>query len=86
VTSSVAPHEKADPANAKHVPAPMPGLVSSVAVTAGQAVKVGDTLMTIEAMKMETAIAADRDGVVERVAVSTGAQVEAKDLLLVYGA
>ncbi|WP_413205439.1 pyruvate carboxylase [Rhodospirillum sp. A1_3_36] len=85
VTSTVASHEKADPNNAAHVAAPMPGLVSSVAVSAGQVVKAGDILLTIEAMKMETGIAADRDGVVERVVVSAGSQVEAKDLLLVYG-
>ncbi|WP_041796066.1 pyruvate carboxylase [Pararhodospirillum photometricum] len=84
--ASVAVREKADPTNPAHVPAPMPGLVSSIGVSAGQSVHAGETLLTIEAMKMETALAADRDGIIERVVVSAGAAVEAKDLLLVYKA
>ncbi len=76
--------EKADPANDLHVAAPMPGSVASVAVTAGQAVKPGDLLLTLEAMKMETAINAERAGTVSRIVTGTGAQVDAKDLLIVY--
>ena len=45
-----------------HVGAPMPGMVSTLAVAAGQAVKAGDVLLSIEAMKMETALHAERDG------------------------
>ncbi|MBE1236801.1 pyruvate carboxylase [Phaeovibrio sulfidiphilus] len=78
--------EKADPTNPCHVAAPMPGLVASVGVQAGQTVHSGQTLMVIEAMKMETALAADRDGVIERVAVTPGTAVEAKDLLVIYKA
>ncbi|GEO80869.1 pyruvate carboxylase [Pararhodospirillum oryzae] len=81
--ATVATREKADPGNPRHIPAPMPGLVSSLTVSAGQAVKTGDTLLTIEAMKMETALCADRDGVIERIVVPVGTAVEAKDLLLV---
>ncbi|MFN3273515.1 MAG: pyruvate carboxylase [Paracoccus sp. (in: a-proteobacteria)] len=73
---------KADPANAGHVGAPMPGVVASVAVTAGQAVKQGDMLLTIEAMKMETGLHADRDGTVKAVHVTPGTQIDAKDLLV----
>src|SRR5260221_7087474 len=47
---------KADPDDPSHVPAPMPGKVSSVAVTKGQQVKSGERLLSIEAMKMETAV------------------------------
>ncbi|MEM1263041.1 MAG: pyruvate carboxylase [Pseudomonadota bacterium] len=77
-------HERADPANADHVAAPMPGLVVTVAVEPGQAVQRGDTLLTLEAMKMETAITAERDGNVGRVVASVGMQVEAKDLLVEF--
>ncbi|WP_299908840.1 pyruvate carboxylase [uncultured Paracoccus sp.] len=73
---------KADPANPSHIGAPMPGVVASVAITAGQAVKQGDLLLTIEAMKMETGLSAERDGVVKAVHVSAGQGIDAKDLLI----
>ncbi len=76
---------KAEEGNPNHVAAPMPGVVSTLAVKAGQAVKAGDVLLSIEAMKMETSIHAERDGTIADVAVSPGAQIDAKDLLLVYG-
>jgi pyruvate carboxylase len=83
-TGAKAAAPKADPANPDHVAAPMPGIVASLAVTAGQAVKQGDLLLTIEAMKMETGISADRDGVIKAVHVSAGAQIDAKDLLVEF--
>ncbi|MCB1417420.1 MAG: biotin/lipoyl-binding protein, partial [Nitratireductor sp.] len=52
---------KAEPGNAAHVGAPMPGVVSTLAVAAGQSIKAGDVLLSIEAMKMETALHAERD-------------------------
>ncbi|MEL7300194.1 MAG: pyruvate carboxylase [Pseudomonadota bacterium] len=73
---------KADPTNANHIGAPMPGVVASVAAHAGAKVKEGDLLLTIEAMKMETGIHADRDGVVAAVHITPGAQIDAKDLLV----
>jgi len=73
---------KADPDNASHVPAPMPGIIANVVVKEGQAVSRGDLLVTIEAMKMETGIHAEQDGTVETVHISAGSQVDAKDLLL----
>ncbi|AUH64163.1 pyruvate carboxylase [Paracoccus zhejiangensis] len=73
---------KADPANPSHIGAPMPGVVASVAIAAGQAVKQGDLLLTIEAMKMETGLSAERDGVVKAVHVSAGQGIDAKDLLI----
>ncbi len=77
---------KADPTNAAHVAAPMPGVVSTLSVKPGQAVKAGDVLLSIEAMKMETSIHAERDGVIAEVAVARGAAIDAKDLLVVYEA
>ena len=53
---------KAEEGNATHVAAPMPGAISTVAVKPGQDVKAGDILLTMEAMKMETALSAPRDG------------------------
>ncbi|GAB5468933.1 MAG: pyruvate carboxylase [Rhodospirillales bacterium] len=75
---------KAEAGNPSHVAAPMPGLVASVAVAEGRAVKSGDLLLTIEAMKMETAVHAERDGVVQAVVAPVGTQVDAKDLLIAY--
>jgi pyruvate carboxylase len=73
---------KAEPGNANHIGAPMPGVVATVAVQAGNKVKQGDMLLSIEAMKMETGIHADRDGTVKAVHVSPGSQIDAKDLLI----
>ncbi|MGZ3216106.1 pyruvate carboxylase [Paracoccus sp. T5] len=79
---AAAARPKADPANPGHVGAPMPGVVATVAVAAGQAVKQGDLLLTIEAMKMETGLHADRDGAIKALHVSPGQQIDAKDLLV----
>jgi len=76
---------KAEAGNEAHLGAPMPGVISSVAVSAGQAVKAGDILLSIEAMKMETALHAERDGTIAEVLVAKGEQIDAKDLLIVYG-
>ncbi|MFT4149579.1 MAG: pyruvate carboxylase [Paracoccaceae bacterium] len=73
---------KAAEGNAAHVGAPMPGSIASVAVAAGQKVKPGDLLLTIEAMKMETGLHADRAATVKAVHVTPGAQIDAKDLLV----
>ena len=73
---------KAEAGNPAHVAAPMPGVIASVGVKEGQAVKPGDLLLTIEAMKMETGLYAERAGVVKALHVQTGAQVDAKDLLV----
>ena len=62
----------------------MPGLISTVAVEAGQKVQAGDVLLTIEAMKMETAIHAERDGVVATITAPVGTQVDAKDLIVEF--
>jgi len=81
-TATKVARPQADPANANHIGAPMPGVVATVAAKAGAAVKEGDLLLTIEAMKMETGIHAERDAVVKAVHVTPGAQIDAKDLLV----
>jgi len=75
-------HPKADSDNPNHIGAPMPGVVAVVAVQAGSKIKEGDLLLTIEAMKMETGIHADRDAVIKAVHVQTASQIDAKDLLV----
>jgi pyruvate carboxylase len=73
----------ADDSDPTHVPAPMPGLVVGVSAHEGDRVARGDRLLSIEAMKMETGVFADRDGVVAEVLVSAGTQVDTKQLLMV---
>lgn len=77
---------KAEAGNDHHIGAPMPGVVSAIAVSAGQKVESGDVILSIEAMKMETAIHADRDGIIGEVLVKAGDQIDAKDLLATYAA
>ena len=81
--ATVKRHPKAETDNVNHIGAPMPGKVSSVAARKGQAVKTGDRLLSIEAMKMETAVYSPRDAVVDDVLVEPGTVVEARDLLVV---
>ncbi|MCW5624377.1 MAG: pyruvate carboxylase [Burkholderiales bacterium] len=73
---------QADPGNAGHVPAPMPGMIVTVAVKVGQAIKAGDPLISIEAMKMESQIRSYRDGTVRAVHVKSGDTVAAHDLMV----
>ena len=73
---------KAEAGNANHIGAPMPGVVATVAAVAGKEVKAGDLLLTIEAMKMETGIHAERDAVIKAVHVTAGGQIDAKDLMI----
>jgi pyruvate carboxylase len=74
---------KADPNDPTHVAASMPGMVIGVAVKQGEPVSKGDKLLSLEAMKMETTLNAERDGEVVQLLVKSGSQVEAGDLLLV---
>ncbi|MDB6076410.1 MAG: cfiB, partial [Akkermansiaceae bacterium] len=72
---------KGDPGDATQVCAPMPGMVTEVAVSPGQAVKAGDKLLALEAMKMLTTVSASVDGVVKEMLVKKGDQVDSDDLL-----
>ena len=65
------------------VPSPMPGTILSVNVTPGQAVKTGDVLLILEAMKMENDIVAPCDGTVKQLLVSKGSTVNTDDILAI---
>ncbi len=67
------------------VNAPMPGTILKVNVTQGQAVKEGDVLCVLEAMKMENEIMAPKAGTVTQVVVSKGSSVNTGDALVVIG-
>ncbi|MCZ4352328.1 pyruvate carboxylase [Roseovarius aestuarii] len=82
VASQTAASPKAEAGNPNHIGAPMPGVVATVSTSVGQAIKEGDLLLTIEAMKMETGIHAERDAVVKAIHISPGGQIDAKDLLI----
>ncbi len=69
----------------ERVSAPMPGTILKVNVQNGQAVKEGDVLVVLEAMKMENEIMAPKAGTVTQVAVSKGASVNTGDVLVVIG-
>jgi pyruvate carboxylase len=80
--SSGARRPRAEAGNPAHIAAPMPGVISGVSVSAGQKIRAGDVLLSIEAMKMETVLHADRDGTIGEVLVKPGDQIDAKDLLV----
>ena len=82
IRPDVVARPKADPAEWREVGASMPGRVVQVLVEPGESVEKGAQLLMVEAMKMETAVTAPRHAVVETVAVSTGEEVEAGDLLV----
>ncbi len=77
------PPRKIEAGNTGHVGAPMPGTVGTLIVHVGQKLKRGDSLLTLEAMKMETTVRAEKDGTVKEVLAKPGQQVDTKDLLLV---
>ena len=76
---------KAAPAAGVQVKSPLPGSIIKVLVSEGQAVKKGDTLLTLESMKMENPILAEQDGTVKQIAVTPGQNVMQDDLLIVLG-
>jgi pyruvate carboxylase len=74
---------KADPGQTGQIGAPIPGVVSTVAVELNQTIKRGDRLLVMEAMKMQSTVYAPVGGRVSQVLVKPGQHVDAKDLLLV---
>jgi pyruvate carboxylase len=75
-------HPKADPEDANQIAAPMPGKISSVSIKKGQSINEGERLLSIEAMKMETAVYSPRDATIAQVHVKPGTIVTAGDLLV----
>lgn len=73
---------KADPADEKQIGAPIPSMISAITVSIGNKVKKGDKLVILEAMKMQTTLYAQCDGVVDAIEVKVGDSVAAKDLLV----
>jgi pyruvate carboxylase len=73
---------KGTPNDPSHACAPIPGMVTELAVALGQQVKAGDKLVVLEAMKMLTTVSANQDGTVTEVLVKKGDQVDSDDLLL----
>lgn len=73
---------KANPHDPREIGAPMPGMVVKIGVSAGDKVSKGQKLLTLEAMKMQTNLAAERDGKIAEVLIQPGTQVETGDLVI----
>ncbi len=78
-----APVAQAVSAEGTKIAAPMPGTILNVKVSVGQAVKAGDVLVILEAMKMENDISAPCDGTVKQILTTKGATVNTDDVLIV---
>lgn len=87
ISAPAAPPPAASPgaAGAGDEVSPLAGVVIGIEVTPGQAVKEGDKVMTLEAMKMKTAVIAHHNGQVKNIAVKVGDAVEAGQVLLTIG-
>ncbi|MDO4670676.1 MAG: pyruvate carboxylase [Aerococcus sp.] len=82
VKQAAAVREKADPMNPDHIGATMPGSIVSVEVAVGDTVHAGQVVVVAEAMKMETTIKAQHDGVVKNIYVAAGDSIQVGDLLV----
>jgi pyruvate carboxylase len=82
LTATTEVRPKAEAGNPKHVAAPMPGSVVAIMVKVGETVEAGQKLATLEAMKMETTLYAEREGKVAEVTLRPGTQVDGGDLLI----
>src|SRR5690606_37440973 len=82
LTAAIPTRKKADVEDPHQIGASMPGMVVQVAVSVGDEVKRGQKLLTLEAMKMETNITAERDLVICAIHVFPGTQVDTGDLLI----
>ncbi len=83
-SAHVVVHPKSEDGNPKHVPAPMPGMVVTVDVTVGQQVKKGTPLLSLEAMKMQTAVSSDENATIKAIHIKPGDSVNAHDLLIEF--
>ena len=83
VAAKIQSRRKAEEGNDTHLAAPFPGVISTIAVKDGQRVKADDVILTLEAMKMETALRAAHNGTVKELLVRPGNMVDAKDLLAI---
>ena len=83
-TTKLKQKPKAETNNPKHLAAPMPGAIASIAVKEGDLVKKGDVLLTIEAMKMETVLNAENNFCIKKIYTTIGSQIDAKDLLIEF--
>jgi pyruvate carboxylase len=82
IEATIGQRSKANPRDPREIGAPMPGMVVKVNVSAGDAVTKGQKLLTLEAMKMQTNLVAERDGRVAEVLIQAGTQVETGDLII----
>jgi propionyl-CoA carboxylase alpha chain len=76
--------KKLPPDTSKMLLCPMPGVITAVAVSEGETVEAGQPLATVEAMKMENTLRAERRGVVKRIAVTAGASLAVDELILEF--
>ena len=74
------------PKGVGHIKSPLPGVILNVHVREGDAVKIGDKLITLEAMKMENSINADKEGIIKSIKVRQGDSVLEGDTLIEIGA
>jgi len=82
-STATAARPKGDPNDPNQICAPLPGMVTEVAVSPGTEVKAGDKLIILEAMKMLTTVSAQTDGTIKDILVKKGVQVDSDDLLVV---
>jgi pyruvate carboxylase len=83
LTSSVDSHRMADPSNDNHIAAAMPGMVVNVAIAVGEKVEKGQSVMVLEAMKMESTIYAQKAGKIKEILVKPGSEIETGELLAI---
>jgi glutaconyl-CoA decarboxylase len=82
---AAAPAAAAPITGGEPVPSPMPGVILKICVSQGQAVKNGDLLAVLEAMKMENEIFAPKDGTIAQIVAKQGAQLDTGDPIVVIG-
>jgi pyruvate carboxylase len=82
-STATATRRKGDPNDPSQVCAPLPGMVTEIAISPGTEVKAGDKLVVIEAMKMLTTVSAPVDGIIKEILVKKGVQVDSDDLLVI---